>query len=126
MRKSSGFTLIEVLVAMAIIAIALIAITRNLAQATKQMDYIQDRTLAHWVAMDIIAQARIGTIAYPTAGGNTSGNETMFNKSWNWQLSSIATSQPRVLQIQVVVSDATTKITMDKATSYLLLPAVPQ
>lgn len=126
MRKSSGFTLIEVLVAMAIIAIALIAITRNLSLATKQMDYIQDRTIAHWVAMDIIAQTRIGIIAPPNAGGNTNGNETMFNKSWNWQLYSVATTQPRVLQIQVVVSDTTKKVTLDKSISYLLLPAIPQ
>jgi len=50
MHRSSGFTLLEVLVALAIVAIALIAVVRSLGQSIDIGAGLRDRTLALWVA----------------------------------------------------------------------------
>ena len=71
-RASPGFTLVEILVALAIIAIALTAGMRALAQATDTATALKARTLALWVAQNRLAAAQIAT-PWP-ALGNYSGD----------------------------------------------------
>lgn len=54
----AGFTLLEVLVAMAILAIALTAAMRGISVATSQTEDIRRRMIAEWVALDRIAEYR--------------------------------------------------------------------
>lgn len=53
-----GFTLIEVLVALAIVSIALLAALRAAGQGTNNADELRSRLLASWVAQDAIAEHR--------------------------------------------------------------------
>ncbi|MDA8390466.1 MAG: type II secretion system minor pseudopilin GspI [Gammaproteobacteria bacterium] len=50
MSRKEGFTLLEVLVALFILAVALAAIMRNLTGAITTTGALRDRTLALWVA----------------------------------------------------------------------------
>src|SRR5256885_498304 len=56
-RASRGFTLIEILVALAIIAVALAAGLRALSQSIDSAGALKQRTLALWVAQNRIAAA---------------------------------------------------------------------
>lgn len=56
--KHSGFTLIEVLVALAIISIALIASLRVAGGGTNSVAELRARLLAGWVAENILAEQR--------------------------------------------------------------------
>ena len=59
MRRQRAFTLVEILVALAILAIALTAGMRALAQATDTATALKARTLALWVAQNRLAAAQI-------------------------------------------------------------------
>ena len=59
MRRRRGFTLVEILVALAIIAVALAAGLRALAQATDGAAALKQRTLALWVAQNRVAAASL-------------------------------------------------------------------
>ena len=52
-----GFTLIEVLVATAIIAIALGAIIHSASLGVANLTYLRDKTFAHWVAASLAKAA---------------------------------------------------------------------
>ncbi|OGA18570.1 MAG: type II secretion system protein GspI [Betaproteobacteria bacterium RIFCSPLOWO2_02_FULL_66_14] len=56
--KRTGFTLVEVLVAVAIISIALLAALRAAGQGTNQLDALRSRMLAGWVAENRLAEHR--------------------------------------------------------------------
>ena len=56
--KCSGFTLIEVLVALAIVSIALLAALRAAGQGTNTAAELRARLLASWVAQDALAEHR--------------------------------------------------------------------
>ncbi len=56
--KRTGFTLVEVLVALAIISIALMSALRAAGQGTNNVDELRSRLLAGWVAEDLLAEHR--------------------------------------------------------------------
>ena len=54
--KRAGFTLIEVLVALAIVSIALMAALRAAGQGTTNVGELRSRLLAGWVAENMLAR----------------------------------------------------------------------
>lgn len=81
-RQQQGFTLMEVLVAVAVLAIALGTIITTLGNAASNVSYLRDKTLAHWVAMNKVAELQIMD-AYP-ALGSQSGKDEMGGHEWLW------------------------------------------
>lgn len=56
--NSAGFTLIEVLVALAIVAVALMAALRSAGQGAGNVAELRSRLLAGWVAQNLLAEQR--------------------------------------------------------------------
>lgn len=78
--KSRGFTLLEVMVALAILAIALAASVRSVGEQARARDLLRDDSYARWVAANLIAETRISEgfpcrepakdrVAWPIASG---------------------------------------------------------
>lgn len=82
MKKAKAFTLIEVLVAMVILAIAFIAILQTTQTNISSSNKVRASLSANWVAMDVYAKLKIGLIKVPT-----SGKENILGQSWNWKIS---------------------------------------
>ena len=59
MTRTRGFTLIEILVALAIVAVALTAGMRALAQSADSATALKARTLGLWVAQNRLAAAQV-------------------------------------------------------------------
>jgi general secretion pathway protein I len=58
-RGQRGFTLLEVIVALAVIALGLIAAFNGIIQITSGSSYMRERTLASWVAMNELTRIRV-------------------------------------------------------------------
>jgi len=100
-RRSVGFTLIEILVALAVIAIAVTAVVAAVSSNVSNAAYIQDRTLAHWVAMNKVAELQVSK-DWPSAGTQR-GDSLMANQEWSWETKVSTTEDPDVNRIDVKV-----------------------
>ncbi|HEV2285346.1 MAG TPA: type II secretion system minor pseudopilin GspI [Steroidobacteraceae bacterium] len=96
-----GFTLIEVLVALAIVAIGMAAVLGTLTSSADTVAYLRDKTFANWVALNQIAQLRLSGQA-PAAGKND-GDAELAGRKWHWQQEVSATQVPGMLRIDVSV-----------------------
>jgi len=80
--KNKGFTLIEVMVALAIIAIALAALIKSSGNHTRSAGYLKSKTLAHYVALNEVAKLQIER-SWPDLGTKKDDTE-MAGIGWFW------------------------------------------
>ena len=101
MNKKRGFTLLEVLVALAILAVALAAIIKTTTANAENARYLRDKTLAHWVAMNVLTEIQVRE-EWP-ALGKKDGTAMMAEQKWFWimRISPTADKELRRLDIQV-------------------------
>ncbi|MDR3492524.1 MAG: type II secretion system minor pseudopilin GspI [Gammaproteobacteria bacterium] len=121
-KKISGFTLIEVLIALAIISIALTAIIKATSQNIRDTAYLQDKMIAHWVGLQVINEVRADVLKL---SNSSLSNETeMLGKNWQWQASLADTPNPAIKKIDVSVSrkDEDKKLLTLSSYKYVALP----
>jgi len=102
-RHLPGFTLIEVLVALAILAVALAAGFRSVAQSAETATALKSRTLALWVAQNRLAAAQLEAPA--PAVGERSGSETQAGVTFSWHATISGTPNPAFHKIEISVAD---------------------
>lgn len=100
-RRSGGFTLLEILVALAIVTVVLASLVNLAAQASHNAGYLERKTLAHWVAMNRMSQLQ-ATRAHPPKG-RKQGKEMLAGIEWQWRQSVKPTPDRRVVQVEFVV-----------------------
>jgi len=100
-KSERGFTLLEVLVALAVIAIPLVAIMGNITTNVTNAAYLRDRTLAHWVAMNEVAQQQLDN-QWP-GQGEQKDETLMAGKTWYVKLKVKTTDDPNVRRLDVEV-----------------------
>jgi general secretion pathway protein I len=98
-----GFTLIEVLVALVIVAFGVGAVLAALSAAAVNVSALREKTLAQWIALNRIADVRLNLQAPQT--GTTEGDVKNFaSGDWHWQQIITAMDQiPGLMQITVKV-----------------------
>lgn len=101
-QRCSGLSLIEVLIALAIISIAMVAVIKANVQNIQANNYLQDKTIATWVGQKILNQSRIGEIILPT---NDELNESteFLGRKWFWQAKREDTANSRIKKISIKV-----------------------
>jgi general secretion pathway protein I len=57
--KTRGFTLLEVLIALAIVALSVGALLGTITSSASNISYLKDKTLAQWVALNRLTEIRI-------------------------------------------------------------------
>jgi len=102
LKAAKGFTLLEVLIALSVLAIALGAIIQSVAATTNNVGYLRDRTLAHWVAMNKVVELQVGTNDWPPLG-NTDGTYELANYEWYWKVSVVEAGIKDVRRLEVEV-----------------------
>jgi general secretion pathway protein I len=118
MRALRGFTLVEVLVALAVVAIALAAGMRALAQSADGASSLKLRTLALWVAQNRLAQAQL-VRPWPSRGTRT-GDETQAGIRFVWRETVSDTPNPAFRRIEIVVAEpALADYALAQLTGYL-------
>jgi general secretion pathway protein I len=103
MQRVVGFTLIEILVALAIVAVALAAGMRAIAQSTDGATALKQRTLALWVAQNRLAAAQLEP-ALPSTG-ERSGNVQQAGAPFTYRETISSTPNPAFRKIEITVAD---------------------
>jgi len=67
MKRNAGFTLLEVLVALMVLALSLGAVIQTAGSYTVNQAYLRDRTFAEWVARNLLAEAQLAD-KWPSVG----------------------------------------------------------
>ena len=62
-RRCKGFTLIEVMVALSIVALSLTAVAASMVQMIDAANTMRDRTYASWIAQNKITEIRLAADA---------------------------------------------------------------
>ena len=81
-KKNTGFTLLEVMVALFIVAVALGGAIKVIGNASQNAARLADRTFANWVALNQMAELRIKG-EWPRVG-ETKGEQEMSGRTWSW------------------------------------------
>jgi general secretion pathway protein I len=100
-RVQPGFTLVEVLIALAIVSIALLAALRAAGQGTANVGELRARLLAGWVAENRLAAHR-ALADWPDTGIHR-GNERQGGTEFAWREDVVATPNTAFRRVEVFV-----------------------
>jgi len=82
-KRERGFTLLEVLIALAIVAMSAGALLGTITSSASNVSYLKDKTLAEWVALNRLTEIRIAQNRVDT--GKRTGNTEMGGMRWQWE-----------------------------------------
>lgn len=100
-KKIVGFTLLEVLVALAILAISAMAISRQVANGLQLQHQLALKTTAQLIAENEVALVMLAE-DWPPLGGSSRDVE-LANEEWRVKREVISTAEPLLRQITISV-----------------------
>ena len=108
MKRSrvAGFTLLEVLIALAVLALSMGAAIKATSDYTNNQAYLRDRTIAMWVARNVLVRFQVEK-EWPRVG-ERKGTEEMANREWRWLgiISQTEEEELRRLDVKVFTLDS--------------------
>lgn len=118
-RRSKGFTLLEVMVALSICAMAGIAAMQATAEHINHLSSLEEQTYASWVAENVMIEQR--TLGDKWQGKNgEKGTETMAGIEWYWRQDTEATADKSFVKVTInVFSDEKLEHSVYELISYL-------
>jgi general secretion pathway protein I len=103
--RARGFTLVEVMVALAIVAITLPALLMALYQQVDHAAYLRDKTLAEMVAVNKLSEMRLVVASTRTlSAGKDSGVTPFVDREWHWWLETINTEVNNFFRVEIRVA----------------------
>lgn len=98
--RGRGFTLLEVLVALVVVAVAVASLARVGSLAINGQYDNEQRTMALWVADNLIAEMRLET---PGQTGRRQGSTRLGDRDWHWDALVQPTPGGDMLRVDVAV-----------------------
>jgi general secretion pathway protein I len=100
-RAEDGFTLIEMLVALAVFSLAALALLRLEGATVSNTARLQDQAVAQIVARNIAVETLTDTV--PPAFGRETGQAVNAGRSWGWTRITAKSPEPRIQMITISV-----------------------
>lgn len=122
--RSSGFTLIEAVVALLIVALGMIAVFTQLGQFASNASYLQDKTLASWIASNRLTELSLQG-SWPEIGQEEDEIE-FAGRDWHYVVEISETDVPNLRRADVTVSLADDPDRPLHTVSALLEPPPPR
>lgn len=104
MNRYKAFTLIEVLLALAVIAIALTALLKATAQSVAHTQQIKEKSISHWVAMQGVTAIQLGLVSI-NLNQEITEVTTMLGQRWYWRAKLTPTTVQSTQKITITVSN---------------------
>ncbi|NVJ49200.1 MAG: type II secretion system minor pseudopilin GspI [Gammaproteobacteria bacterium] len=102
LNRYQGFTLLELLIALVIVATSLAALNNSLFNSTLAHTRQIERTYAHYVARNRLGEMKLDD---PWPGiGTTRGNESMLKREWTWKQEVSKTTVDALRRVDISVS----------------------
>lgn len=101
----TGFTLIEILIALFILAVVSTSLMTTATQNVVQTGLLRDKTIAHWIALNELSQLRSNIrleANYPQTG-TTRSEINMLHTNWLVEVEVAATENDNVRRVSVDV-----------------------
>ncbi|HEY5604681.1 MAG TPA: type II secretion system minor pseudopilin GspI [Gammaproteobacteria bacterium] len=102
-KRQKGFTLIEVIVALGIIATAMAAVMMTVSANVRNATGLKERTFAHWVAMNRMAELHIANDREWPPTGKSTGTALMAEHEWHWELEVEKTPVDKIRKVYIRV-----------------------
>lgn len=100
---SSGFSLLEVLVALLILGLAITAIGKTMIEQIHKHSYLQQKIAANWVALNTLSYIQLGLLQVPSSPSILDGEVRMLNQDLIWSANKQSTAAPLIEQIEITV-----------------------
>jgi len=102
--RTRGFTLIEVLAALVIVALGMLGVIQAVTQTARNGTYLREKTLAHWIAMNVITERRL--LAAPPDVAESSDDVEFAGQRWRWTMKVTQTEVESLRRMDVSVRPA--------------------
>jgi len=103
-RGQAGFTLLEIMIALFIVAVALGGAIKSMGNAANISTALSDKTFAQWVGMNQLVRLRLSG-KWPRPG-ETKGDEEMAHRKWAWLQKISTTEEKKVNRVEISVWDS--------------------
>lgn len=100
-KPQDGFTLIEVMAALAIVAIAIGTLIKAASSYTTSTSHLRDRTYARWVAANRLAELR-ALREWPDLG-KSDGEAELARQTWYWRIETKKVQDASLRQVEIQV-----------------------
>jgi general secretion pathway protein I len=121
--RYTGFTLIEVMVALVIVSLALAGVAASMGQMIDTANTMRDRTFASWIAQNKITEMRLAGVIPEV--GESSGDVDFANATWSWTANVSETGVENLLKVDVTVSYAGFDQPVWQVTGFIGEPVAP-
>lgn len=118
-----GFTLVEVMVALAIAALSLTAAAAAVSQMLDASTSMKERTYAAWIAHNKIAELRLSNVVPEVS--ESSGKITYAAREWSWEAVVSETGVENLYRVDVTVSAADSGVAVRTVTGFIGEPSIP-
>jgi general secretion pathway protein I len=96
-----GFTLIEVMIALSVVAIGLMATLKAVNDEISSANIVRNKMIALWVMENKVAEIRMNPVL-PGVGVNQ-GQQTLYNQIWHWQTNTTNTANTKIRKVEVAI-----------------------
>jgi len=100
-KLARGFTLLEVMLAMAVFAVAGVALLGVSDNNSRHISYLEEKMFANWVASNQLVNVSLSE-DWPLKN-NRKGEEEMAGRKWYWQQKIIKTDNKEIVAVVMEV-----------------------
>ena len=116
-KRRRGFTLIEVLIALMVISISLVAIAGEMISMLNAANTMQERTYASWIAHNKVTEMRLANVVPEVS--TSSGELDYANREWAWRAVVSETGVENLYRVDVTVSEPDGEPLMRPVTGFI-------